>query len=216
MKKSILSIFIFILSLNIAISQPVSDMGVIPIGVTLNSIIRLNIVKGGNIEFVVNTFSQFDLGVAPNAGYETDFTVASSVNFDVELQAENDFLIGQLDVLNKMSIKNLGYIITHTGSLGSPDPANTIPPAAGFNWSLPTVIQILKTTVTTIVEGSELIATPSAGDVAQNAFKIAWQLSTSTVLGDAAGFGDATTKLLAQNLKSDRYVVNVFLHVARK
>ena len=58
-------------------AQAVSDMAIIPIGVTLNSIARLTVTSGGNIEFVVNTMDQYNNGVAYSASTTTTFSVVS-------------------------------------------------------------------------------------------------------------------------------------------
>ena len=196
MKKIKLLLLAVLLSVTTAFAQPVSDMGAIPIGVSLNSILRLNVLKGGNIEFVVNTFDQFNKGIGNSPAYDTHFTVASSTDFDVRIEAETALLYGQLDVAHEMDVKNIGYIITEEGSYA--DPAN---------WDLQDALTALTSTSALIVTGT----TSSAGTAAQNHFVINWELATANVLA----LGTLGT-LLAQDLETDRYVVNVFINAVRK
>ena len=51
--KKLLLISVGLIMACLTQAQPVSDNATIPIGVTLNSILRLTVVSGGNIEFVV-------------------------------------------------------------------------------------------------------------------------------------------------------------------
>jgi len=198
MKRTLLIIIAFMLSFSLVKAQPVSDMGVIPIGVSLNSILRLNIVKGGNIEFVVSTFKQFNEGITNTDIYDTKFTVASSVDFDVKLYSESDVLTGVSGVAaNTMAAVNIGYLVKTAGT-----------GAHATNWTLPTTVAGISTTPKLIVTG---ITNFAAGDVAQNAFTINWELGTTVGPTSLFGAGVITKSLLKQNIPSDRYVVNVFL-----
>jgi hypothetical protein len=190
MKKISTFLFAVLLSASMAFSQPVKDFGVIPIGVTLNSILRLNIVSGGNIEFVVNTIDQYTNGIANTALYDTYFTVASSEDFNVIMYSESNNMSGT-DLGGTMPSNNVGYIITNNGT-----------GAVGTNWDFPIAAQDgLDITVTTIIAG---IAHAAAGDPVQNSFIINWELGTS------AGTMNATS-LLVQSIDADRYVVNALL-----
>ncbi len=202
MKRTLLIIIAFMLSFSLVKAQPVSDMGVIPIGVSLNSILRLNIVKGGNIEFIVSTFKQFDEGIANAPIYDTEFTVASSVDFDVTLYSESDNLTGvglSGATPNTMAALNVGYLVEATAGAGGAD---------GTNWDLPADIEGIGTAAVAIVAG---IAGFAAGDITQNAFTINWELATDGIGNDMLGDAVITKDLLKQNIPSDRYVVNVFL-----
>ncbi len=203
MKKTVLIIAAFMLSFSLLKAQPVSDIGVIPIGVSLNSILRLNIVKGGNIEFVVSTFKQFSEGIVNTDIYDTKFTVASSVDFDVKLYSESDVLTGLSGVAtNTMAAVNIGYLVQSAGT-----------GAHGTNWTLPLIIAGISTTPKFIVTGT---IGSAAGDVAQNAFTINWELGTTVGTTSLLGTSVITKSLLKQNIPSDRYVVNVFLVLAAK
>ncbi len=87
MKKLFLILALVVMGITTK-AQAVSDMAVIPIGVTLNSIARLTVTSGGNIEFVVNTMDQYKNGVDATTATTTTFSVASSTKFSVSLQAD--------------------------------------------------------------------------------------------------------------------------------
>ena len=185
----------------VSFGQAVNDQAVIPVSVTLNSILRLTVVSGGNIEFVVNTIDQYTTGInstGANARYQTNFTVSSSQNFDVLLRAEDAALMGQDSALAQMPLDNIGYDVIK----------NPISPAAAGTWTLAGITG-LAVAQTTIVDGSTAPALPSAGDAKQNDFIIRWRLGTQE--GTMRG-----ASLLSQSLGSDRYVTNVFLELNPK
>ncbi len=142
MKKLTILITAVLFSITGVFSQPVSDSGVIPVGVTLNSILRLNITSGGNLEYVVNTIDQYTNGIAQNARYDTHFTVASSVDFDVTLTADAATFIGVDDAAHTIPLDNLGYlVVADAGATGS----------NGVNWDLPAAVVPLTNAVAPIV-----------------------------------------------------------------
>ena len=195
MKKIGLSFATILMSISLAFSQPVSDMGIIPIGVTLNSILRLNIVKGGNIEFVVNTVDQYTNGIANAPLYTTSFNVASSIDFDVIMYADAATLIGSDNQAHVMPLDNIGYVVAVAGG-----------GVEGTAWDIPTIVSgttaaLTNVNTTTIIEG---IDNAAAGDILKNAFDIQWELGTSNTNMNAAS-------LLVQSLPADRYAVSVYL-----
>ncbi len=211
MKRLSISILAVIFSLGAAFSQPVSELGIIPVGVTLNSILRLNITSGGNLEYVINTIDQYQGGIAAGAPYTTNFNVASSVNFDVSIIADADDFTGvdNNTSANTMALNNLAYIMGENGS-----------GTDGTEWVLNTTATGLPCAVTGPTDGAEIIvlgsttvANPSAGGIDQNAFIINWQFGTH-IVGGVVPMNAAS--LLAQSIASDRYVVNVFLELAGK
>jgi len=172
------------------------DLAIIPVSVTLNSILRLTVVSGGNIDFVVNTIDQYTNGInsgGADARWQTNFTVSSSQDFDVTLAAEDATLMGQDDPANTMPLDNIGFDLT--GSGGGP-----------ANWALPLAVLALTQPSQNIVTG---VAGFSAGDATQNNFTIQWRLGT----GEGAMNG---ATLLAQSLTPDRYITNVFLELVPK
>ncbi len=197
MKKLTILFSVVILSLSASFAQPVSDQGVIPIGVTLNSILRLNITSGGNLEYVVNTIDQYTNGIAQNARYDTHFTVASSVDFDVSLVADAANFTGVDDATHTIPLDNLGYlVIAEPGASGSD----------GTNWDLPGAVAPITNAAVDIVQSN--YAGMGAGDITQNAFVIQWRLGTGEGTMNA-------TSLLQQSITSDRYVVNAILQLSQ-
>ncbi len=196
MKKLILGAAMLLFA-QFSFGQAVNDNAIIPVSVTLNSILRLTVVSGGNIEFVVNTIDDYTNGINSGGGdtrYHTIFTVSSSQDFDVTLRSEEDDLLGQDNTANLLDGTNVGYNLT--GGTG----------ADGTNWDLPGTIEGLSSTAATIVNGATGLA---AGDAVQNRFVIQWRLGTQE--GNMAG-----TSLLAQSNPADRYVTNVFLELSSK
>lgn len=203
--KKLFLISMAIITVSIAKAQPVSDIAIIPVGVNLNSILRLQVISGGNIEFAVNTISQYSAGVPNTAGTTTTFTVSSTVNFAVNLYAEGANMIGT-DLGGNLDVKNIGYLMAKTGT-----------GTDGSNWTLnddvnTTVLASAKGATSVIVDGIDATA---AGNAAQNTFQIKWALATPAVLGAPTGLGAANT-LLIQGKKADRYVVNTFLDLDAK
>ncbi len=201
--KKLLFTLAGMVALGSTIAQPVSDNAIIPVSVTLNSILRLNVVSGGNIEFVVNTLDQYQNGIANNARYTTTFTVASSVNFNVLMYAQDGNFIGAGSSANTMPLNNVGYRAASTGT-GTVGAAGNYTLAGGT--SSPSALQALTNNATFQLVTS--VPTPGglggAGDVSQNRFEIRWELGTG-----AAPMN--TTSLLAQSLRADRYTTNVHL-----
>ncbi len=97
--------------------QAIKDNAVIPVSVTLNSILRLTVTSGGNIQFVVNTIDQYTNGIANDDQYTTMFTVSSSRDFIVEMGAEDATFVGQ-ETGGTMDLNFLRYEIGG----GGPDP----------------------------------------------------------------------------------------------
>jgi len=187
--KKLLLISMAIISVSLAKAQPVSDIAIIPIGVNLNSILRLQVISGGNIEFAVNSIDLYTTGVTNTDATSTTFAVSSTVNFIVNLYSEGN-LVGT-DLAGTIPVENIGYLTTITGT-GLP-----------ANYTIPATVKALTSTITPIVTGNGPAA---AGKAAQNTFKIQWELATPAVILD----GGAGT-LLSQNIAPDRYVVNAFL-----
>ncbi len=193
MKKLIFIFTGLFLMANVASSQ-VDDRAVIPVAVTLNSILRLNVSSGGNIEFNFNTLSDYENGIQTSAAYQTKFNVASSVDWDVYMYAEEATLTGTdiIDSANEMDTDNIGYHVTSEGSgtfaitadesniaALDNDPSNIL---VGFN-------------------GTD----PNAGDIEANTFTIHWRCGTkeSTEMNGQS--------ILQQGVAADRYATNVFL-----
>ena len=196
MRKLLFTLALAVLS-QVSFGQAVNDQAIIPVSVTLNSILRLTVVSGGNIDFVVNTIDQYTSGINNGGGdarYHTNFTVSSSQDFDVTLAAEDGNLMGQDSATHTMPLDNIGFDLTADGGI------------VGTNWDLPTAVLPLALAPQNIVTG---MGGASAGDATQNNFTIRWRLGTRE--GTMNG-----SSLLVQSLSPDRYITNVFLELAPK
>jgi len=113
MKKFYLAFVAILLGVTASFAQPVSDHAVIPIGVTLNPILRLEITNGNNIEFVFSALNHYTAGLGstvatPVTVYQTKFKVLSTRQFNVKLYTDpTTNMVGQgtgtalaLNVLN--------------------------------------------------------------------------------------------------------------------
>lgn len=207
MKKILTFLVAIVLSSSILFAQPVSDNAVIPVAVTLTSILRLNVVSGGNIEFAVNTLDQYNTGIANSARYDTKFTVASSVDFDVFIYAEDATLMGSDATgtnINTMPLNNIGFIVESTGG-GDAIGTDAIYTPLGDDDADGTSDD---PNALTNAAATKCVANigNSAGDVIQNEFVINWELATPALI-------TVTTQetLLEQSLDDDRYSTNVFL-----
>ena len=191
MKKMIIGVAMLLFA-NVGFGQ-ISDNAVIPVSVTLNSILRLTVVSGGNIQFVVNTIDDYTTGIANSPRYTTRFNVASSRNFNVLLYSESAAFYGMNyesagGTGNQMPLNNVGYIIDNVGG------------ATGTTVSVATVTGL--STATTAV-----LSAVDAGSSTVNTFDIKWELGT------VANASMNAQTLLEQSLASDTYVTNVFINV---
>jgi len=180
-----------------AMAQPVSDRGVIPVAVTLNQILRLNITGGGNIEFVFNTITQYESGITNATVYDSDFNVASSTAWELDMGAEDATFIGTDNPANTMALNNVGFIITESGVH---DFGTELTDPAGANAG---VIALAGFAVTVIGSGA---LTTNGGDILDNVFVINWECGTT------AGSMNATAIIdQVPSIAPDRYVTNVLL-----
>ena len=187
-------LFLFV---NMASSQAVDDRAVIPVAVTLNSILRLNVTSGGNIEFNFNTLADYQNGIEASSAYQTHFNVASSVDWQVNMYSENATLIGT-DIIagsNTMPLNNIGYTVelaTGATAANYNIPFNDDGGSAGPLTNVP---------ATFIVRAA---GDGNAGDITDNAFIIHWRCGTQE-----GTMRQAT--ILSQGFAADRYATNVFL-----
>jgi hypothetical protein len=186
-----------LLSVNTTFSQ-VDDRAVVPVSVTLNSILRLNIESGGNVEFNFNTLDQYQTGITNSSQYDTKISVASSVDWNLKMGAEDGYLI-QADSAGSgtnMPLDYVGYQIEATGSGSS----YTIPSATASGGVQEPLQQL-----STIADGSEQIQNNggNAGGIGDNQFTVHWECGTGN--GNMNG-----NNLLGSNLTGGRYSTNVF------
>ena len=106
MKKVLLGFISIIFATQVSFAQPVSDMAVIPMGITIQNIMRLTITKGGNIEFVFKSANDITTGLGPNAAYNTTGNVVATQAWNLQLVAdagdfvnESGVLLGGLDIV---------------------------------------------------------------------------------------------------------------------
>jgi hypothetical protein len=195
-KLMILMAGIFLLA-NSTFAQ-VDDRAVIPVAVTLNSILRLNVVSGGNIEFNFNTLADYTTGKANNEAYNTVITVASSVDWEIQMYAEDSKLIGTDNEsgINTMDLDNIGYTVTYGGNFIAEEGVDA------YDIPAEDLVQPLTHTESTILISRGDI--PNAGDINKNKFTINWRCGTME--------GGMTGKsILQQSIAPDRYATNVFL-----
>lgn len=180
--------------------QAIVDNKIIPMSVTLNSILRLNVTTGGNIEFTVNTLYQYQNGISNSDRYDTEFTVASSVDYDVLMYAEDADFIGSDKSSDTavFELNNIGYTVAYIGT-GLTVGSDMDLVGAGVTPSAVTgLTDVAATDIVTSTTGN-------AGDIQQNKYEINWELGTK------ANASMNTATLLEQNLAADRYSTNVFL-----
>lgn len=194
MKKVIILICGLFLMTSVASAQGVDDRAVIPVAVTLNSILRLNVVSGGNIEFNFNTLTDYSSGISNSDAYNTRFTVASSVDWQVEMYSEDASFIGTdaATGANTLSLNNVGYSITYDGS------------GAATDYNIPAESAVAALTATEAILVGKSATASNAGDVNKNSFIINWRCGTKE--DDMNGLS-----ILEQSVAADRYATNVFL-----
>ncbi len=171
-------------------AQAVVDNAVIPVSVNINSIMRMNVVSGGNIEFAFNTIEQYTNGISNSPRYDTKFTVASSINFQVAMYTEDATLVGSDDAGNSMDPSLIGFEIESTGSV---DPTECVDEWTGLD---------------NANSDSYYIVKAAGGDINANAYTIHWSCGD-----DEEG---ASGSILEANLSPDRYSTNIFLVLSER
>jgi len=195
MKKIIFLLIGGLLLGNVSYGQAVDDRTIVPVAVTLSSILRLNVVSGGNIEFNFNTLADYENGIANNAEYDTRFTVASSVDWDVDIHAEDGTLVATDDMGGTgMPLDNIGYHLMESDG--------TYPGDFNVNSTDDEPAALDDDAIILVGYDGD---NSNAGDINQNDFTIHWRCGTSD------GNNMNALSLLEQQLAADRYATNVFL-----
>jgi hypothetical protein len=174
MKKVLLGLISIFMAGQISFAQPVSDMAVIPMGITVQSVMRLNVTKGGNIEFVFKSAADVNAGL-PSTGaygttYETAGTISASQNWDLDLTVDETDFIADNNGGNNLPLNVVSLdVITNAG--GTPVTQNDV---------------VLSTPLTLI----DANGTNTLGDGLT--FNIRWAcgvaaLASQSVIGTAAG-----------------------------
>ncbi len=173
MKKVLLGLLSVIFAGQVSFAQPVSDIAVIPMGITINSIMRLNVTSGGNIEFVFNRISDVTTGILYAAGYETNFTVASSVNWGVNMSVDAANFVNESGDI--MTLAVIDYTVTT---------------AAPNTTAVGAVIGLIQTPPD-ILTWAGIIGADNIGPASTNTCRIQWQcgevVAGTTVAGYPAG-----------------------------
>jgi hypothetical protein len=181
MKKLIIGLLSIIFIGQIAVAQPVSDHAVIPVAITVQSVLRLNVRSGGNIEFVFTTINQITNGIPTGAAYTTVFDIASSINWDLDISTDAGTFINDNGV--PLALTSVNLIVTGAG-LG-----NNTTTAFVAATQLPAIITEMLS-----YDGSG----NNIGNAALNSFNLGWACGTNpstTIAGTPPG----------------RYTVNVLL-----
>ena len=184
--------------------QPVSDRAVVPVALTLNQILRLNVVDGGNIEFVFNRIDDYETGIANADIYDTQITVASSTSWQLNMGAEDATFIGVDNPANTLALGYVGFQITSDG-------VHTFGAELTDLGTANAAVIALPVYPVTVV-GSRAAATgvtTNAGDILDNILTINWEANTAT-----AGLLSAVDPIIDINQAPDRYVTNVLLDIS--
>lgn len=201
MKKILLLTFIALLVYQgSSFAQAVDDRAVVPIAVTLNSILRLNVKSGGNIEFNFNNLEQYENGISNSTEYDTKITIASSTNWRLSMYAEDQALVSSdsSNASTSLALDYIGYSVGHDGADASV--FNITPDYSGPTWDALTA-----TSPNYIIQSA---GTGNAGGVENNNFTIHWSC------GDP-GQGAAST-MLGAGATGGRYATNVFFVLSKE
>jgi len=221
MKKTILTLAIALIIAGSAMAQPVSDRAVIPVAVTLNQILRIHVVNGGNIEFVFNMLDDYKFGIANGATgfYTSDIVVASSTDWQLDMGTEDATFMGTDDPVNTMPLDNVGFttdwvgLNTCCGALLDVDNTgaytNNIS-AAGAPLTANGLLQYTGVGTAVLYTSGIGALIGNGGDINDNAFSILWECGTF-IPGGTSPMNVAN--ILDQNLLPDRYVTNVMLEL---
>lgn len=201
MKKVLLGLISLILAGQVAVAQPISDNAVIPMAITVNSILRLNIVRGGNIEFVFNTMDDYSSGLL-GSRYSTDVTVASSGNWELELLASTtEFFDVDGGAGTGIALDYVCFSLTDNGTnaigIGL---ATEYFPNGGASAAVGSFSDLVNTPPATNILGA---GTGNSGSSAANAFTINWECGTAN--------GTNTTLISTAGVASGRYSTNILL-----
>lgn len=211
MKKTILASAIALIIAGSAIAQPVSDRAVIPIGVTLEQILRLHVIDGGNVEFVFNDLMDYTTGISNSPFYDTQIVIASSTDWQLHLGAEAATMEATDNPANSgiVLINNIGFVLAETGTYA-------LGPLANTQMALPYLNSNTIANGLLVYTGGagDLLLIPGAlfngGNVLQNAFTLNWECGTF-VAGGTSSMN--LTTILSQSYAPDRYTINAFLDI---
>lgn len=204
--KKLSLLFVAIFGLNIlATAQPISDRAVIPVAVTLNQVLRLNITSGGNMEFVFSTLDHYKNGIANTDRYSTYLNVASSNEWVVNMYSETSSLVG-VDLGGSIALNNVGYSVQNVGAYQFD---SRLVAFGSANVSVAGLQSNPNNSTITCQGGG--ISSSCAGDGNDNRFIIRWRVGTGESTNTIAGAEMNGTSFINQNFQADRYTANVLL-----
>jgi hypothetical protein len=219
LKTKILTLAVMLVGLS-AFSQAVRDRNVIPVAVNLNQVLRMTISDGGNIEFTFNTINDYRLGLsgdaatsgsanatASNPMYITQFTVASSTEWDLFYGSENATFIGTDNSANTLALDNVGFGLTNGGTntfgITAAEQLTSLITNQGADIADLDAYPVLLTGYNTAGPGPS-----NAGDAAENSFTMTWRCGTTE------GGMNGAFLLEQADIVPDRYVTNVLFELA--
>ncbi len=213
MKKSIITSAIALIITGSAFAQPVSDRAVIPLGVTLQQILRIGVVNGGNIEFVFNDIDDYKNGIgnansATGLGfYDSHIQIASSTNWELHLGAEDATFFGTDDPGRTLTLNNVGFQVTFNAGAFSVASTNYAL-GAGYPSAVAAVNALIQFTGTAADRLFLNGAINNGGDINDNNFYLHWHCGDKQGTMNAVAIIDQIPSVVA-----DRYVTNVFLDI---
>ncbi len=190
MKKVLLGLISIILVGQASFAQPVSDQAIIPIGITIQSVMRLTITKGGNMEFVFSSADDLTNGI-PAAGfgasYETTGNIVTTQNWGLELMADApNFYDDGGGITLPLNVMEFSVNTTNAATLGDGGAA------------LPYSNVILATASATAIV---LLENNTGNRTSSDTFAIQW----------ACGASDAGGIAVPNDVPAGRYAVNFVL-----
>ena len=209
MKKSIITSAIALIITGSAFAQPVSDRAVVPMGITLQQILRISVVDGGNVEFVFNTIDDYKLGISISVFYDTRFKVASSTNWELHLGAEDGTFIGTDDPTRTLTLDNVGFMEVTNGNYSIGGELSLA--GGGYTTSDVTPNRLKQyfgagSALDQLYKPFGGAGGNNGGDIADNDFTLHWECGTTNGTMNATAIIDQVPSVAA-----DRYVTNVFL-----
>mgnify|MGYP004701827987 CR=1 FL=1 len=212
-------------------AQAVKDRNVIPVGVSLNQVLRMTVTNGGNIEFVFNTIEDYKNGISSetaasgsanpatsNSMYLTDFTVSSSTRWKLTYGTEEATFLGTDNPSTAFALNNVGFKIRNNGlNLFETAPIQGATSTTSL-WSAPTrnatVVAALQQYPVVLIEDNNTV-NANAGDAADNSFTLEWRCGTAEG-GTTIPAPMNQVKIIDQSPSPapDRYVVNVLFDLA--
>ena len=175
---------------NVTFAQVNSNTGQIEVEAIFKEVIIITVKNDGQanakVQFVVDEVAEYRDGLTSED--VIDFSVASSVDYSVAMKVENTDFTSQTSAF-KLKSNNFGLTIEETGSYEDGDELELI------------------SGIMLLGEGATMVK-GSAGDDADNAFKLTFELGTKDVR-DAQS--DKLGALLGQNIPPATYTNNVIL-----